>query len=110
MIEISVYYDTITCDGRPLEICPHYFVLEVNERGNVYNYDSEISYLLSISEKEYRKRLRENVLFDCDDSENTFYETDTEFYLSEKPGETYIERFKEEFEKELVTLAICGER
>lgn len=109
MVKISVHYDTITHDGRPLEICPHYFVLEADERMTVYNYDSGISHLLSISEKEYRKRLREKVLFDCVDNKNTFYETDTEFYLSGIPEETFVERFKEEFEKELITLTICGE-
>lgn len=108
MIKVSVHYDTIAYGGRPLEICAHYFILEIGERGMVYNYDSEISHLLSISEKEYRKRLREKVLFDCDNKENTFYETDTEFYLSGLQEETYVERFKKEFEKELVTLAICG--
>lgn len=90
----------------------HYFVImvDVNEGKIVRNTSRSISETLGLSIEKYNGILIEKVIrhdsYRIEEEDDIFGECDLFFYAEGVSKETYVERFKEVFLKELTTFAL----
>lgn len=82
----------------------NYFVLISNDK--CFSHSVDIASLLNLNVHVYNKLLIEKVI--KHDNYHLRYDSGIFFKLNNIPKETYIERFKDTFNKELTLLALGG--